>query len=310
MKAIEKFRKLVGLEKIKVQFEKYLTSVRYSREHGSYFLGHMALVGNPGTGKTTVARLFCDILHEEGILPKGQFIQVSCHDLFGTFAGQTKAKTQVFCESAKGGVLCIDEAYGLLAENAKGYDFGLEAIEVLLEFMTSKEAADTIIILTGYKREMIDFLGSANPGLKSRIPWVFVFEDYTDDELTKLFQIRLDAEHMVLGTDALAFVRDYFASLPRNKNFGNGIEIDVLYSKVKTKQFSRLQELTNPSEEDFSTILLQDFPPIKQGVVLSARSEADLCDPVKFKSEVSQIINELQYGLQQLQSKLNEFCNE
>lgn len=298
-KAMNKFKSLIGLEKIKTQFEDYISCFRECRKKGIPFHGHMAIVGNPGTGKTTVARLFGNILHEEGLLSKGQFISVTPFDLVGEYIGQTRAKMQAVCDSAKGGVLFIDEAYGLIN------DFGREAIEVLIEFMSSVEADDTIVILSGYKNEMEDFLKNGNPGFKSRIPWVFVCEDYTNDELTQLFQMKLIAEHMVIGEEALACARNYFASLQRNENFGNARVVDNLLSLVKTHQAQRLLKNTDYTE-DIYTISPLDFPKIEKGVSSCEEKQNSNLYLKDKKDEIIDIINELQMGLKKLQSKIDE----
>lgn len=309
-KTIDKFKSLIGLEKIKTQFEDYLSCFRECRKKGIPFRGHMAIVGNPGTGKTTVARLFGNILQEEGLLSKGQFIGVTSFDLVGEYIGQTSAKTRAVCDSAKGGVLFIDEAYQLMSRYGEVYNYGHEAIDELAMFMTSVEADDTIVILSGYKNEMEDFLKNGNPGLKSRIPWVFVCEDYTNDELTQLFQMKLIAEHMVIGEEALTCAKNYFASLPRDKSFCNAIVVDVLISRVKTNQSRRLQEITRPTEEDLFTILPQDFPSIEHNNIPYEETESNKHNPKEIKDEIAQIVNELQFGLQKLQSKLNELCDD
>jgi SpoVK/Ycf46/Vps4 family AAA+-type ATPase len=308
-KSLDKLNNLVGIEGIKIQFEQYLATMRSCREKGMVFHGHMVFMGNPGTAKTTVARLFADILHEEGLLPKGHIIAVTPLDLVGEYIGQTGAKTQAVCNSAKGGTLFIDEAYGLMESYGEGYNYKREAIEVLLGFMTSVEADDTIVILSGYKEEM-ERLIKANHDLKSRIPWVFVFEDYTNDELTKFFQVRLAAERMVIGEEALACARDYLASLPRNKGFGNAREVDMLVSVVKTNQSRRIHEITNPTEEDLFTILPQDIPTIEHNNIPCEETGSNKRNPKEIKNEIVQIVNELQFGFQKLQSKLNELCDD
>lgn len=304
-KSMNKLKNLVGLEKITAQFKQYLAAMRSCREKGIVFHGHMAFIGNPGTGKTTVARLFADILNEEGLLSKGQFISVTSLDLVGEFVGQTSAKTQDVCNSAKGGILYIDEAHTLLN------DFGREAVEVLLGFMTSEDSDDAIVILSGYPDEM-EHLINSNPGLKRRINSIFYFDDYEPNVLTEMFRLLLKANDFHISEDGINQAKAYFTNLyyKRGKNFGNAREVQLLFSVVKTNQARRLYETTNPTEEDLSTILPQDFPTIEHSNISYEETESNKRNQKEIKDEIVQIVNELQFRLQKLQSKLNELCDD
>ena len=143
---------------------------------------HSLFVGNPGTGKTTVARILGQLLYQKGIVRKPSFVEVSRSDLVAEYVGQTAQKTREVLESALGGVLFIDEAYTL--SNGGNQDFGIEAINEILKFMEDHRG-DIVIIFAGYTKEMNDFL-KANSGLTSRIPNVFDFEDYTEDEIVHI----------------------------------------------------------------------------------------------------------------------------
>lgn len=187
-KARDRLDKLMGIDGIKKQFEEYLEDLRYAKTHDIKFRPHMVFLGNPGTGKTTVARIFADILREEGVLPTGQLVTCTCGDLIGEYVGSTRPKTQAVCNSARGGVLFVDEAYGLYqSENGHGTaSFGEEAIEVLIQFMENNN--DSLVILAGYKDQMNDMLNNGNAGLQSRIADLgrFNFEDYKPDVLYKI----------------------------------------------------------------------------------------------------------------------------
>lgn len=187
-KARDRLDKLLGIDGIKRQFEEYLEDFRYARSHDITFRPHMVFLGNPGTGKTTVARIFADILREEGVLPTGQLVTCTVGDLIGEYVGSTRPKTQAVCNSAKGGVLFIDEAYGLYQshEGRGTASFGEEAIEVLIQFMENNK--DSLVILAGYKGPMNDMLNNGNAGLQSRIAdqGRFIFEDYKPDVLYKI----------------------------------------------------------------------------------------------------------------------------
>lgn len=294
--AMDKLRSLLGMEKITAQFEQYLAIMRINREKGMPCRGHMALMGNPGTGKTTAARLFCEILHEEGLLSKGQFVYVTPYELIGQHVGETETKTKSVCESAIGGVLCIDEAYGLMAQDANEYNRAQEAIGVLIGFMTSTEANDTIVMFVGYTDELRHFIDS-DPGLKRRINYEFVFEDYTNDELIELFHKMLIADNCTIDEDALKCAKDYFSSLPRGKGFGNAREAQNLWYKVKTNQAQRCA--TNPTNADIFTILPQDFPNYGR------------TNKAKEKNSVSsswEKLNQLR-GIDAIREQFNDYCN-
>lgn len=287
--AMNQLQQMAGLESIKKQFEQYRNAFKWHREGKTpgKFHQHMAFMGNPGTGKTTVARLFAEILHEDGLLPQGQVVYVSPNDLISPYIGQTGHKTQAVCEKAKGGVLIIDEAYALMN------DIGREAIEVLIPFMMNND--DSLVILVGYTKEMEYFLNHTGIG-SHLIAYSFHFEDYTNEELSEIFCNLAAAEGFVVGEDALTHVNGYFMSLPRTKNFDNAPEAHKLLDIVKANLFQRLSEKTNMSKEEVSTILPEDFPQ------RTAKKQ--------LKEELMLLANELQEKLQQLQSKLNELSEE
>ena len=172
--AMIQLQKLIGLENVKKHFERYRANYKSCCEgrEDVKFNQHMVFMGNPGTGKTTVAKLFTNILYEDGLLSRGQFVEATPVDLISDHIGQTSPKTQAVCDKAKGGVLFIDEAYGHMN------DFGQEAIEVLIQFMMNND--DTVVIFAGYTNEMKKFLD--HTGIRRHfITDEFYFDDYTNE---------------------------------------------------------------------------------------------------------------------------------
>ena len=250
-KAMDKLRKLLGMEGIIAQFERYLADLRACRDSGERFRKHMVFMGNPGTGKTTVARIFADVLREEGLLENGRLHQVTVGDLVGQYVGQTRIKTQEVCQKARGGVLFIDEAYGLYqsgsADTGGGggsNQFGQEVIEVLLQFMENDDTS--LVIMAGYPKEMEDLLKNGNAGFNSRIgeQGRFMFEDYKPDVLLKI------ALSKVKGTghteEFSKKLRAIFAALYRFKDtdWANARTAENTISKIKSNY--RAKHLTGP----------------------------------------------------------------
>lgn len=186
--AMEKLNSLIGIHHVKRQVQEFIYQVEANRkkeEKGmkvNDFTLHSLFLGNPGTGKTTVARIIGQVLYQKGIIATNKFIEASRSDLVAGYIGQTAAKTREVLESALGGVLFIDEAYTL--NGASSNDFGKEAIDEILKFMEDHRR-DIVIIFAGYTKEMGEFL-QMNSGLTSRIPTTFDFEDYTADEIAQI----------------------------------------------------------------------------------------------------------------------------
>ena len=216
---------------------------------------HMVFSGNPGTGKTTVARLMARIYHSLGILSKGQLVEVDRSGLVAGYVGQTAIKTRKVIDQALGGVLFIDEAYAL---NGSGEnDFGQEAIDTILKAMEDHRD-DLVVIVAGYDGLMDDFIHS-NPGLESRFNRFLHFDDYTLDEMMAMFDMRCKKACYTLAEEAREPVRQYLAEASRDAvSFGNGRGVRNLFEKLLTAQANRVAGLESVTKEDLMTIFPAD----------------------------------------------------
>lgn len=218
---------------------------------------HLVFLGNPGTGKTTVARLLSKIYKQLGVLEKGQLVEVDRGGLVAGYVGQTAIKTQERIDEAMGGVLFIDEAYTL----AKGgTDFGQEAIDTLLKAMEDKRDS-FVVVVAGYSGPMETFLES-NPGLKSRFNKNIVFEDYSKDELAAIFNAFCAPYGMILDADAESFLMAYLDRLMAHKpeNFANGREMRNLFETMVANQANRLSDQGSITDADLCIFVKGDLP--------------------------------------------------
>ncbi|MFJ9589418.1 right-handed parallel beta-helix repeat-containing protein [Streptomyces acidicola] len=218
---------------------------------------HLVFSGPPGTGKTTVARLYAQLLHSLGVLPRGQLIEVARADLVGRYVGHTAQLTKEVFESAMGGVLFIDEAYTLTPEGSTS-DFGREAVDTLLKLMEDHRD-EVVVIVAGYTDEMRGFLDS-NPGLASRFSRFVEFENYTTDELVTIMERHAEDTGYVCLPATLDVLRAHLATVPRNRSFGNARLARQLLETMVTQQARRLSSVRRPSVDDLRSLLPEDLP--------------------------------------------------
>lgn len=219
---------------------------------------HMVFTGNPGTGKTTVARLLVQIYRALGIVKKGQYVEVKRGDLVAGYVGQTALKTQEVINRAQGGVLFIDEAYMLASGSSN--DYGQEAIDTLLKEMEDRRD-QFVVVVAGYDNLMQNFIES-NPGLKSRFKHYLRFTDYTGEQLMEIFLSLCKKNQYNLSQGAQRMLVEYFDELyeHRDKNFGNGRDVRNLFETIVTKQSVRVAGLSNPDNHTITEIREEDLP--------------------------------------------------
>lgn len=220
---------------------------------------HMVFSGNPGTGKTTVARIVAKIYGGLGLLSKGQLIEVDRSGLVANFTGQTATKTKKVIDSAKGGVLFIDEAYALTKDSGTSNDFGPEAIEVILKSMEDCRE-DLVVIAAGYTDRMSTFLGS-NPGLRSRFPRVVTFPDYSVPELEEIFRREADRNQYRIDGGAMSALKEAVTGLWRSRgpDFANAREVRNLFEHVVAMQANRISQSARITTGMLTTIMEADI---------------------------------------------------
>jgi SpoVK/Ycf46/Vps4 family AAA+-type ATPase len=256
--SVDKLNNLTGVEPVKKYLSKIIALSEINKKRKLKGLPvdpinkHLVLTGNPGTGKTTVARMLGEIYKDLGLLSKGHFVEVGQQDLVAIYTGQTASKTAKVIDSAKGGVLFIDEAYSLAGKGKGG--FGAEAIEVLVKEMENFRD-DLVVIVAGYQADMENFLNS-NEGLKSRFSEKIVLPDMSNEQLTNIALQLFEVQKFTLDELARAKLTKSFASMTRSKGFANARIARQMVENIKMNQATRLMAV---SSEDLMAILEQDI---------------------------------------------------
>ena len=236
---------LVGLEKVKKTLHELVDLINLKSKNKDLKINnvnlHMVFLGNPGTGKTTVARIIASILYNLKYIKKNKLIEVSSKDLVAEYVGQTAPKTNSVIEKALGGVLFIDEAYSLATTEQNSYN--AEAISTLIQGMENHRD-DLVVIFAGYTKEMQSFLDS-NSGIVSRIGYTLEFDDYTNDELAQIFLNMMSKAGFIVNEDALIKVKEIIDEYKDTKNFGNARFVRNIYEKTIIKHASNTKDKKN-----------------------------------------------------------------
>lgn len=252
---------LIGLEHVKTEVRRLTSLLRVQQLRAEHDLPvietsrHLVFTGNPGTGKTTVARLLSQIYRTLDVVERGHLVETDRADLVAGFVGQTATKTKAVLESALGGTVLIDEAYAL----ARGgeHDFGREAIDTLVKFMEDHRD-DLAVVVAGYPNEMQEFIDT-NPGLQSRFARTLEFPDYTTDELVRIFDGMSGKQEYHLDDAARQQLVSVIEAEPRGRGFGNARFVRNVFEQAVSMQAVRLTDVADPSKEQLTTLLAADI---------------------------------------------------
>jgi len=255
---------LIGLDHVKTEVRRLTSLLRVQQLRAEHDLPvietsrHLVFVGNPGTGKTTVARLLSQLYRSLDVVTKGHLVETDRADLVAGFVGQTATKTQAVLTSSLGGTLLIDEAYSL----ARGgdNDFGREAIDTLVKFMEDHRD-DLAVVVAGYPVEMQELIDT-NPGLDSRFARTLVFPDYTTDELLAIFELIAGTQRYHLDDDARTKLGEVIDAEPRGRGFGNARFTRNVFEQAVSMQAVRLGEVDAPTVDQLTTLEATDIAPV------------------------------------------------
>ncbi|MEO7177086.1 MAG: AAA family ATPase [Saprospiraceae bacterium] len=322
---------LIGLTDVKQQIRdhaKYIQFLRLRQSKGfdekEKLNVHSVFIGNPGTGKTTVASMMGTLYKKMGLLSKGHVHEVDRVDLVGEYIGQTAPKVKEAIEKAKGGVLFIDEAYALARSNDDSKDFGREVIEILIKEM-SNGTGDMVVIVAGYPKEMLHFLNS-NPGLKSRFKLFYDFPDYLPDELMQIADFACKEKEVKLSPEAYRKVEDIVlqAYRSRDKSFGNARFVHDIIEKSKINLALRVMSLPQPeqlNDNRLSQIIGEDLDKIEWAkakklakipideklLLLSLKELNDLIGIQNIKKEIAELVDLVRFYQNNGKDVLNNF---
>jgi SpoVK/Ycf46/Vps4 family AAA+-type ATPase len=308
--AMMELNKLTGLASVKNDVSELIKLAKFYRDSGENlsdkFGNHILFFGNPGTGKTTVARVIAKIYSALGILPSGQLVEIDRKGLVASHVGETANKTTEVINSAMGGTLFIDEAYTLVKEGQSN-DFGQEAIDTLLKRMED-DRGKFIVVAAGYTDEMKKFLES-NPGMKSRFTKTFYFEDYKPDELMTIFNSLSKNNNLKINDEAEKIVLNHFNELYRNrdKNFGNARLVRNLFEETNKQHTLRIvnvnqAELTPELKSTITGKDLQHISPNKKETKVEVKGDEE---------KLNKHLDELEHltGLREVKDGVNKLIN-
>lgn len=259
--AMEELDCLVGLASVKEEVRKLANLLKVQLMRRERGLGevpvalHVVFAGNPGTGKTTVARLYARILKGLGLLARGHLVEVDRAGLVAGYMGQTAEKVDAVVNQALDGVLFVDEAYNLVGDDSS--DYGHEAISTILSRMENHRDR-LVVVAAGYTDEMVRFLDS-NPGLRSRFSRTWTFPDYATGDLSKIFRALCRRHQLELAADADAMLEERVRSIPRDRTFGNARAVRNLFEEAIGKQADRLSTMSDLTDSDLQTLVATDL---------------------------------------------------
>ncbi|UNC93833.1 AAA family ATPase [Candidatus Contubernalis alkalaceticus] len=258
---LQQLDQLIGLQRVKTLVKEAEAYIEIQRRRQFYNLNneslvlHMIFTGNPGTGKTTVARILGELFKEMKVLPQGHLVEVERADLVGEYIGHTAQRTREQIKKAIGGILFVDEAYSLARGGQK--DFGKEAIDTMVKAMEDYKT-EFILILAGYPREMAHFL-TVNPGLKSRFPIHLDFPDYSQEELLAIAELMLKNRQYRLSGEARVFLKGLLDKKDRKNNFSNARFMRNLIEQSIRRQALRLVRKKETTRDELMLIAREDI---------------------------------------------------